>query len=505
MEDVIAAINRVSVITVGEPKPEHALAGWLGKGVAHRMESAGVRTIGELHAFILLRGFSWWKGVKGLGRVSAGHVTAWLQQNLSTLRLDWDPMVGVAPRSPEALVLAREVVKPDAGLVPMERYAVPMDPRLTGVSGANRARGPKAIRADNDIDAMGAWLEARAAGNPHTLRAYRKEAERLLHWCHKTRGMAVSDMMVEDASEYLRFLSEIGVSPRHHEWVGRAPSRLHAGWRPFRGRLSDRSIAAAQRILTSMFHFLWQTGYVASNPFAAGRRFKGTHRATTSLSHKALPDALAACIETLFDERTREEGDAGKRWRSVRAIYLLGMDCGLRRDEIASVRRDQLEFLPRKNVWRLTFTGKGDKERSVYPTRRLIDALRAHAEDRGMDFDAPGTGDRQRWCLVAPHNRIPDADTPLDQQGYHPGSITQIVKRLADSIEAWVRGNRSELPGQATQFRTHALRHTFGTRLVEKLPVNDVRIMMGHDSLDNTSMYLNTEEDALIDRVSGLL
>ncbi len=53
-------------------------------------------------------------------------------------------------------------------------------PALDGSLGSNRGRGGVCqLGADTDIDAVRAWL-AEYAGSPHTLRAYRKEAERLL-------------------------------------------------------------------------------------------------------------------------------------------------------------------------------------------------------------------------------------------------------------------------------------------------------------------------------------
>jgi len=67
---------------------------------------------------------------------------------------------------------------PTEQMMPLERLSLPLV--LDGRAGVNRARaGHPQITADNDVDAVKAWL-ARAADKKTTLDTYRKEAERLL-------------------------------------------------------------------------------------------------------------------------------------------------------------------------------------------------------------------------------------------------------------------------------------------------------------------------------------
>jgi len=61
-----------------------------------------------------------------------------------------------------------------------------------GRAGSNRApRAGCQLAANTDVDAIRAWLGEYAA-SPHTLRAYRKEAERLLVWCTRALGKPIS-------------------------------------------------------------------------------------------------------------------------------------------------------------------------------------------------------------------------------------------------------------------------------------------------------------------------
>ena len=67
----------------------------------------------------------------------------------------------------------------------------------------------------NDQKAIESWL-ATKSGSPHTSRAYRKEAERLILWAIVERGRALSSLTTEDAIAYRAFLRHPGPRAR---WV----------------------------------------------------------------------------------------------------------------------------------------------------------------------------------------------------------------------------------------------------------------------------------------------
>jgi integrase len=501
---LVLAINDLALRVTEEPAAEHALGPWLGEGIARRLAAVGVVTLAQLHEFMREHGYRWWTRVDRMGSVSAERVQAWFRQHRAALRLDLPLVVTHGPRSPE-LRAERAQAPSSTGIVPYERYRPPALPHLTGEHGENRGRGPRSIRADTDIEAMTAWLMARAPDNANTFRAYRREAERLLLWCHQERGMAISSMLAEDCAAYLAFLKAVDTSPQFSAWVGPIRERTAPDWKPFQGKLSDRSVRQAQVILNAMFQFMWQTGYLANNPFAANARVKLRFSAEKIQVNNALPEALVKEVDAQLAARCEGHDRKAQHWRVLRAVFYLGVDCGLRREEIAMARRDQLEYAANLDTWRLTVIGKGGKERTVYPEPRLIDALRAHAADRELDLDQPGVGAAGKWPLLSPVGRkfepAPDKDDLPEHQGYHPGAIHNLTKEISTAMQAWATEERPELAERAGRFRTHALRHTFGTRAAADLPAPDVQKLMGHASLSTTSIYINTEEEALVGRL----
>ncbi|WP_157691681.1 hypothetical protein [Noviherbaspirillum autotrophicum] len=69
---------------------------------------------------------------------------------------------------------------------------------LDGRNGSNRAAGNHAlITADNDLDALHAWLVCFVDTNT-TFDNYRKEADRLLLWAHVELHKPVSPLTHED-------------------------------------------------------------------------------------------------------------------------------------------------------------------------------------------------------------------------------------------------------------------------------------------------------------------
>ena len=78
---------------------------------------------------------------------------------------------------------------------------------LSGHEGTNRSPGHRQIAADNDRDALPAWL-ARSVDSPNTLANSRREAERLLLWALVEAGKPLSSLTHEDLLRYQRFLAD---------------------------------------------------------------------------------------------------------------------------------------------------------------------------------------------------------------------------------------------------------------------------------------------------------
>ena len=131
---------------------------------------------------------------------------------------------------------SNSVIPSPAVVAPLEIITIPG--QLDGSQGTNRARaGTSQIRANNDIDAIKAWL-ARFLEKRTTFDNYRKEAERLLLWCTLQLGKPLSSLTHEDWLEYQLFLRNPTPATRWIAAEGRKFPRTDPGWRPFAGPLS---------------------------------------------------------------------------------------------------------------------------------------------------------------------------------------------------------------------------------------------------------------------------
>ena len=162
------------------------IGAWLPSRVVPVLHQHGIRTLADLTVRIPRRR-RWWRAISGLGVRSARHIESFFAAH---------------PALTERARALMVVVTPEP-LVPWENIRVPHD--VDGSRGAFRAPKPMcALEADSDYQAISAWLDRHEAAE--TLRAYRREAERLLLWAIVERGKALSSLTSEDATAYRAFL-----------------------------------------------------------------------------------------------------------------------------------------------------------------------------------------------------------------------------------------------------------------------------------------------------------
>jgi hypothetical protein len=107
---------------------------------------------------------------------------------------------------PQLTARARALIEaePRGVIVPWEKMGR-LPHEVDGSLGQFRApRETSTLNADNDYAAVQAWLGLHES--PSTLRAYRKEAERLILWAIIERGRPLSSLTTEDATAYRNFL-----------------------------------------------------------------------------------------------------------------------------------------------------------------------------------------------------------------------------------------------------------------------------------------------------------
>ena len=163
--------------------------------------------------------------------------------------------------------------------------------------------------------------------------------------------------------------------------------------------------------------------------------------------------------------RAAPDGDVAKIFAGItderdRAMFGLMVGAGLRVGEVAALRRDYVETPAEPDgLARLRVCGKGNKERVVWLTASLWDALQA-------------------WLKVRPP--VETDHVFLNWRG-RPISVDGIQYRLKQYCK--VAGVR---------LSCHRLRHTFARRLVESgLPVDSLARLLGHSQLQTTQRYID--------------
>ncbi|BCQ29995.1 tyrosine-type recombinase/integrase (plasmid) [Caballeronia sp. NK8] len=484
-------VEQAALLAVAKPEPTQGVGMWFRPLVARRLKDAGVQTLAELVDFCNRRGGSWWRAVPRIGPGRAQHIVSWLRHHERDLGayVASDVILDDPFRAPEA-----DLVTIDTGshiLAPLERLDLANE--LAGTNGVNRHSSFSYIRARHDLDAVRAYLH-HYRDQPKTLRAYTKEIERFLLWSVTVRSKPLSSLLADDCEAYKDFLR--APSP---DFVGPRASRVSGRWRPFAtAELSSESQRYAVRALRAAFAWLVNVRYLAGNPWSAVSDPLIVEREDLLRVDRALPPSLWQRIRAYID--TQCDRDDGAYWRSVRVALLLSGDSGLRREELVNARREAMSPTNygdgQETVWQLSIVGKRNKQRTVPVSPATIAALTAHWRDRGLEFDTAKEGPLLSTLFVprTAHGQKKYADgTAL---AYHVDGINKMIawamKRLIAEMSTELSVDEIKLLAGTSP---HAFRHTFGTHAAaEDVPLDVVQRILGHASLQTTSVYVQAEK-----------
>ncbi|SAL07116.1 phage integrase family protein [Caballeronia calidae] len=453
------ALDILPTLAVPQPQVSDPIGAWLPARVVPVLHQHGIRTLADLTVRIPRRQ-RWWRTIPGLGMRSARHIEAFFAAH---------PALTERAR---ALI----VVATPEPVVPWEKIRVPHD--VDGSRGVFRAPKPMcALEADNDYQAISAWLERHEA--IETQRAYRREAERLLLWAIAERGKALSSLTSEDATAYRAFLRH--PTPRAR-WVATARPRSSSEWRPFTGALSPDSIAYALSVLSAMFRWLIAQRYVLANPFA-GLRVRGAQRNGELDISRAFTAGEWELIRTIADGLEWSYGWAVPAAQRLRFLLDFGYATGLRAGELVSVTLGGIMTGTRGERW-LHLTGKGAKAGKV-----VLPPLARFALDQYL---------MQRGLPVSPARWAPD--TPLLGHLDEFGGITtprlrEVLRRFFQTAADAIRADHPALADKLQRATPHWLRHTHATNaLAQGATLTTVRDNLRHASITTTSIYLDDDE-----------
>jgi len=477
----IDALARMEASLVQAPQPDHPVASWLEPAIAGRLQDTGIHTLADLLGFIEQRGHRWYASVARVGPKAARRIVDWLALHADSLRHMLSKRALIPRRrlssNDPALMRPRQ-----SGIVPIESLAVPTE--IDGSTGTNRARNRGlSCSLETDLQAIDAWLATRQH-SPHTARAYRREAERLLLWAINEKKKALSSLDAVDCATYIgTFLADPQPAAR---WIGRAKiERTHLDWRPFVGTLSSRSRETARSILHAMGQWLIEQNYWAHNPFsnapavAIGPRIDVSGR---SLNHGQWQSVVQAASRDRYSQR---------ELRDYLALNL-AYSTGLRRAELAQATTGRL-FQPTleselgnslegalNNGWQLVIPGTGRAARAVPVPQAVMELVFESLRARGLPGN-PGACPANTPLLA--HFRTGNSLTP-DGMG-------QVFRRLFSW--AALLSTPQNLLDSRRYFNasTHWLRHTHSHHALESgTDCREVQVRLGHANLSTTLLYV---------------
>lgn len=365
---------------------------------------------------------------------------------------------------------------------------------------SNRLTSPILPVDLSDEDVVGRWLAAKATGRGRlattTLAQYRIEAERLF-WYARRIDRSISGWTLDEFAAYIAFLQ----APAPWAVRARGVRRGSPDWRPFLGPLSDRSAGQTQKIVTALFDWLRDVGYLQLNP-AVGLPTTG-RRKPEKQSRFLSPDDTALIREAIAarPETTREA-----RLSAVRDTFVIDLFelTGLRtteavRCQMANVRIEPLPAQLKREFpdappfqWLLRVErGKGGKARWV-PCDEIALSLQAYRLAFGLTA-VPSPEETLPLLLSVRQTRWRQWKGLRDRT-----TVWKLVRSLCEEAIAFARTQqRHHEAERLNAASTHWLRHSYAKGLAAALGKGlDARAAldnMGHSDLRTFQQYVDDE------------
>ncbi len=269
-----------------------------------------------------------------------------------------------------------------------------------------------------ELEPYTSWLKRRFPGS-ETCWHYPNDLKLIGAWL----GKPVCEMRVRDVDNYI----EHALRLRHK------PNTI------------KRRLAG----LTSYFEFLMLTQPDAPKCPVIERRHKMKQA-------ERLPRDVSDAVVNQFFSVVKRERD--------RAMFSLMYACGLRLGEVRNLKLSGLHLQPSsQNVLpRLTFVGKGNKERSVFVANLALGPLKA-------------------WLSMRPV--AADDAVFLTRASTHYSTTN--IRRLLDRY----------CKRAGVKFTCHQLRHAFARLLAERgVPVTTIQQLLGHKHVETTQIYIKVSD-----------
>lgn len=359
----------------------------------------------------------------------------------------------------------------------------------------------------NDIKIAFRFLKS-YKGSQGTFNSYRREIERLIHWCALIANKSLKKLKRDDIEEFIAFCQKPTKS-----WIGKTkPSRFieknaqripNPEWRPFvvtvskierrkgaelnpkQFELSHDSVRELFAILSSFFNYLLQEEYVKVNPVAIIRqKSKFIRKSQGRPKIRRLSELQWQYVIKTAKNLAEKDADIHERTLFIMSILY---SMYLRISELTASDRwiPQMNHFCRDNdgYWWFTTVGKGNKERHIAVSESMLKALKRWRKHLGLP------------ALPSPADQSPllpktKGSGPIRSANY----IRKIVQYCFDqAIEQLNKDRFSEEAETLNEATVHWLRHTGISDDVKIRPREHVRDDAGHSSSAITDKYIDIE------------
>ncbi|WP_304985143.1 tyrosine-type recombinase/integrase [Coxiella-like endosymbiont] len=359
----------------------------------------------------------------------------------------------------------------------------------------------------NDIEKALNFLKC-YTGSQGTFNSYRREIERLLHWCTLAVKKSLSEIKREDIETFVVFCQNppknwIGISKLPRFIIKESKRIPNAKWRPFvvtlskvqhrKGQqpeiknfeLSQGALRELFAILSSFFNYLLQEEYIKANPIALIRqKSKFIRKMQGQPKIRRLSELQWYYVINTAAILADKNPEIHERTLFISSILY---SMYLRISELTASPR----WIPKMNDffrdsdgdWWFMTVGKGNKQRQIAVSEAMLEALK-------------------RWRK---HLNLSPLPSPADNSPLLPrikgkgpiqstNSIRKIVQYCFDQAVYQLKENSFEEEAEALLEATvHWLRHTGISEDVKIRPREHVRDDAGHSSGAITDKYVDIE------------
>ena len=206
-----------------------------------------------------------------------------------------------------------------------------------------------------------------------------------------------------------------------------------------------------RRVLLSFFTWLCNEEYVTKNPVLKIKNIKQPKILKKPFSQTEIEELRDAC-NNLRD----------------RAIIEVLLSTGMRCSELCAANRSDIDF----STGEILVTGKGNKQRICYLNAPASKRLKDYLENRNDDY---------RAMFVSLLNK----GNVIQDNRLQKGGVLILTKNIGNAA-----GVKNTHP--------HRFRRTAATMALQRgMPVEQVRVMLGHEKIDTTMRYAITADDTV--------